>query len=190
MDPVTTFNLSEIFFGESEYIFLLEIVFRVLVIYFFALIFLRAGGKKARKQMTPVEMLLIVAIGSAVGDVMFYPTIALIFAGLIIITVVTLQYFTSRMKLKWPFFELFINSRPNLLVRNGKTIEKALTAENVTQTELESALRTKDVRNIGEVEYAYLELDGSISVFKFEKENIVEGKEIMPIPEPDEFMRV
>ena len=88
MDPVTTFDVAQIFFGESEWVFLLEITFRVLVIYCFALVFLRAGGKKARKQMTPVEMLLIVALGSAVGDVMFYPTVALLYAALIIVTIV------------------------------------------------------------------------------------------------------
>ena len=190
MDPVVTFDVGQILFGESEWVFLLEITFRVLVIYVFALIFLRAGGKKARKQMTPVEMLLIVAIGSAVGDVMFYPTVALLYAALIVITVIVLQFGTSRLKLKWNLFEKFVNSRPNLLIHNGEVISKALEAENVTQTELESALRVNGVRNIGQVEYAYLELDGNISVFKFENGQDRDGKEIMPVPKADEFMRV
>ncbi len=190
MDPVTTFDVAQIFFGESEWVFLLEITFRVLVIYCFALVFLRAGGKKARKQMTPVEMLLIVALGSAVGDVMFYPTVALLYAALIIVTIVTLQFGTSRLKLKWRFFEKFVNSRPNLLVKQGEVIHKALEAECITQAELESELRINGVRNIGQVEYAYIELDGNISVFKYKEGDEKTGKEIMPIPDVDQFMRV
>ncbi len=190
MDPVVTFDLTQTIFGESEWVFLLEITFRVLVIYIFALVFLRAGGKKARKQMTPVEMLLIVALGSAVGDVMFYPSVAIIYAALIIMTVITLQFGTSRLKLKWSPFEKFINSRPNLLVKNGQIIQHALETENFTEAELESELRKNGVRNIGEVEYAYLELDGSISVFPFEEGKVKNGKEIMPLPEVDEFIRV
>ena len=140
--------------------------------------------------MTPVEMLLIVAIGSAVGDVMFYPSIALIYAALIVVTVIVLQFATSRLKLKWNMFELFVNSRPNLLVHNGEVVTKALETENLTLSELESSLRLKGIRNIGEVEYAYLELDGNISVFKYENGQEKEGKEIMPVPKVDEFMRV
>lgn len=172
MDPVTNFDVMKILFGESEWVFLLEITFRVLVIYVFALLFLRVGGKKSRQQMTPVEMLLIVALGSAVGDVMFYPSVALLYGALIIITVLVLQFATSRLKLKWGFFEKFVDSRPNLLVKEGRVIKKALEAENVTETELESELRLNSIRNIGQVEYAYLEVNGKISVFKYE-----EGKE-------------
>ncbi|MDA8597146.1 DUF421 domain-containing protein [Candidatus Pacebacteria bacterium] len=162
----------------------------MLVIFFFALIFLRAGGKKARKQMTPSEMLLLVALGSAVGDAMIYPTTAVIYAALIILTIIVLQFFVARMKLRLPFVEKFINSRPNLLVHNGAVVEKALLAENITQTELESTLRSAGVRNIGAVEYAYLELDGNVSVFTYPKGQEKDGKEITPVPDVEKFMRV
>lgn len=190
MDPISTIDFARIFIGEQPLLFLAEVAFRVLVVFAFALVFLRAGGKRARKQMTPVEMLLIVALGSAVGDAMAYPDTAIVPTMLIIATVIVVQYAASRMKQRSGLFEKFVNSRPNMFIREGQILYDALEAENYTEKELESELRMQGVRNVGEVEYAYLELGGGMSVFTYEKGQEKDRKNIIPVPEEDGFMKV
>jgi uncharacterized membrane protein YcaP (DUF421 family) len=190
MDPITTIDFARIFFGGQPYLFFVEVGFRVLIVFAFALIFLRAGGKRARKQLTPVEMLIVVALGSAVGDAMVYSDTPLIPTLLIIITVIVLQFGAARLKRRSDSFEKFVNSRPNMFIKEGKILHDALEAENYTLKELESELRMKGVRDIGEVEYAYLELGGGLSVFKYAEGQGKDTEKIIPVPEEDGFMKV
>ena len=88
------------FFGDGDAIFLVEIVIRTVVLYAFALLMVRLMGKRGMAQLTPFEFVIIVALGSAVGDPMFYPDVPLTHGFVVIVTVVAAQrlltYLTSR----------------------------------------------------------------------------------------------
>ena len=168
MDPVIPLEWSRVLIGSQPTGYFLEIIVKVIIIYLFALLFLRAGGKRARQQMTPLEVLLIVALGSAVGDVMFYPEVPLIYPALIILSIVMLQYTINLLKRKYDLFQVFINSEPKLVVKQGVLINKALSVEGVSDDEIYSVLRMNKIKNLNEVEYMYLELSGEYSVFKAE----------------------
>lgn len=189
MDPVTPLEWGRMFLGEQPPLFLLEIIAKVGIVYVIALIVLRTGGKRARKQMTPLEVLLIVALGSAVGDVLFYPTVAVIYTLIILLTVVVLQWITARFKRKSRLLEAFINSKPKLLVNAGEIIASALNQENMTEDELLSKLREKGVANLGQVQYAFMELSGGISVFKYDKGKELSGLNIIPDEQEEDFLR-
>ena len=73
-DPIVPFDLMRMFFGTDPALFYLEIVFRTFVIYAYALLLIRWVGGRGIAQMSVVEFLLVIALGSAVGDAMFYPT--------------------------------------------------------------------------------------------------------------------
>ena len=189
MDPVIPLEWGRILFGEQQPLFLLEIIAKIGIVYLIALIVLRTGGKRARKQMTPMEMLLVVALGSAVGDVLFYPSVAIVYAVIILLTIVVLQWLTARLKIRFPKIEAFINSKPKQLIRDGKILQDAINSENITTDELMSKLREQGISNIGQVEYAFLELSGSISVFKFSPENYRDGINIIPEDQDNTFLR-
>jgi len=188
MDPVVPLEWGRILLGEQPPTFLLEIIARVFIIYVVSLIVLRAGGKRERKQITPLELLLFVALGSAVGDVLFYPSVAKIYAVLILFLIIVLQWLVERLKRKSGFLENFINSKPKMLIKFGKVLPDALDKENFMEEELFSALREKGISNLGQVEYAFLELSGTVSVFKYEKGKEIAGKNILPLEQNDDFM--
>jgi len=189
MDPVTPLEWGRILIGEQPPLFLLEIIAKVGIVYLIALIVLRTGGKRARQQMTPLEMLLVVALGSAVGDVLFYPSVAIIYTIVILLSVVVLQWITARLKRKSPGLEAFINSKPKQLIKAGQLIPEALNHENITKDELLSRLREEGISNLGQVEYAFMELSGGISVFQYDKGNEVEGDSIIPDEQEGDFLR-
>ena len=191
MDDVVFLNFIRIFLGDMELVFLLEIIFRVLVVFTITLVFLRAGGKRARKQLTPVDMLIIVALGSAVGDAMIYSNIAIVYVFLVVITVITTQYGLSRLKRHWKGFDRFVNAEPTLLVHKGKVLHDNVDKENLTIDELYSFMRMKQISNTGQVEFVYLELSGDLSIFPYDEGKEVEGESIMPpIDGKHSFMQV
>jgi uncharacterized membrane protein YcaP (DUF421 family) len=57
-----------------------------------------------------------------------------------------------------------LESEPRLLVRDGKTLPKALRQEGIEDDELDAAIRGHGVLSVEDVALAVLETDGSISV--------------------------
>ncbi|MBJ7882819.1 DUF421 domain-containing protein [Gelidibacter salicanalis] len=183
MDQVTSFDWARIFVGEQPLFFLAELFLRVVVIYIMALLLLRLAGKRSRQQLTTLELLLVIALGSAVGDVMFYPSVAIIYTIIVMLTILILQLLIEKLKTKFPRFDKFVDSKPSLIIKNGKFVEDNLKTENLTKAEIYSSLRLEGIRNMGEVEYAYLEIPGKISVFKFEKGHELDGYVLVPYQE-------
>ena len=185
MDPLQAIDFFRIFIGEQTPPYYLEIMFRVIFVYLIGLLFLRAGGKRARKQLTPMNMLLVVAIGSIIGDTMFTPYLSLAYVFLIMSTVIVMQYASSRLVLNTSWFEDLVNSTPHMMIEHGAICKDSLMHENMTEDELFSELRINGVRHLGEVEYAFLELSGALSVFRYEdKKDIKVGQYILPLDSP------
>ncbi|WP_201772918.1 hypothetical protein, partial [Devosia riboflavina] len=74
--------------GNEPPTFLLEIVIRTVIIYSYTLALLRWLGSRAIGQLSTVEFLLVIALGSAVGDAMFYPDVPLLHCLLVVTVVV------------------------------------------------------------------------------------------------------
>ena len=180
MDTVISFDLERIFLGDQPLFFLGELVLRSLVIYLLAIVILRIGGKRSRKQLTILELLLLIALGSVIGDVMFYPSIAVIYTIVVMISILLIQLALEKLKIKFNSLDKFINSTPTLIIKDGNFIEANLKKENLTKAEIFSALRLEGIRNMGELEYVYLEIPGSFSIFKFEKGKEREGYQLVP----------
>ncbi len=180
MDKVKSFDWERIFIGDQPIIFFAELALRVFVIYIIALLLLRLAGKRSRQQITTIELLLLIALGSAVGDVMFYPSVAIIYTIVVMVAILLLQLIIEKLKHKFPRFDKFVDSKPRLIIKDGTFIEESLKIENLTKAEIYSSLRLEGIRNMGEVEYAYLEIPGKISVFKFEKGKEKDGYVLVP----------
>ncbi|WP_299391086.1 YetF domain-containing protein [uncultured Gelidibacter sp.] len=183
MDQVTSFDWARIFVGEQPLFFIGELFLRVVVIYIMALLLLRLAGKRSRQQLTTLELLLVIALGSAVGDVMFYPSVAILYTVIVMLTILILQLIIEKFKRRFPHFDKFVDSKPTLIIKNGKFVDDGMNTENLTKAEVYSSLRLEGIRNMGEVEYAYLEIPGQISVFKFEKGQERDGYVLVPYQE-------
>lgn len=88
-DAVTPLDLQRMFIGAHPPLFLIEIVIRILLVYGFAAVVLRWMGKRGRRAFSPFELLVVIALGSATGDSMFYPEIPILHAWVVIAAVVT-----------------------------------------------------------------------------------------------------
>ncbi|WP_017999856.1 hypothetical protein [Paracoccus sp. N5] len=58
--------------------FALEVLFRTTIVYFYTLMLMRWLGGRTVAQLSIVEFLLVIAIGSAVGDSLFYPEVPML----------------------------------------------------------------------------------------------------------------
>lgn len=168
MEPVVPFDLARMFLGEHPPLFLLEVAFRTLVMYAYMLLAARFLGKRGTGQLTVFDFIVVILLGSAAGDPMFYDDVPLLY-GIVVITVVVL---VERIVNEWSNrnrnVEELIEGSPTLIIDRGTILEDALQREQLSRCEVMMELREKEIRDTGEVERAYIEPSGRVSVFRFE----------------------
>lgn len=180
MDPVTPFDWERIFIGQEPPLYFLEIVFRVVLIYSFSVVMLRFMGKRGQRQMTPFELLVVIALGSATGDSMLYPEVPILYAWLIIFVIVALNELVERLQFRFTKVNRFLASLPRLLVQEGKISEESLQKENLRNEELMALLREQQVADLGEIKYAFLEQTGQLGLIRYDEKNISKVSSTFP----------
>ncbi len=172
-------EFERIFLGELTWLAVGEIVLRTAVMYTYTLVLIRFLGKRGLSQLSPFELLIIVALGSAVGDPMFYPDVPLV-AGMVVITgVVALEKVVVILTEKNRRLERLVESFPVLLVRDGVIQTETLDREQLSEDETRMRLRLEGVEFLGDVRRAYLEPSGQVSVF-WQDPRPGTGEQILP----------
>src|SRR5438309_6872557 len=147
---------------------LVEIAARTAVIYGVVLIGVRLSGKREVGQMTPFDLTLLLLISNAVQNAMTGPDTSLIGGVVAASTLLILNYVVAELSGANRRFRKYIQGQPSLLVHDGQVIEAHMAKEHVSMDELQRALREHGVGTYKEAALAVLEVDGSISVLKYD----------------------
>lgn len=83
---IRVFDLQRMLIGDLPWTFTFEVIVRTVIMYVYTLLMIRLLTKRAVGQLSLVEFLLVIALGSAVGDPMFYHDVPLLH-GIAVITV-------------------------------------------------------------------------------------------------------
>ncbi len=184
--PVIPFDLARMFLGDQPPLFLLEIVARTLLIYVYTIVLIRWIGGRGVAQLSMVEFLLVIALGSAVGDAAFYPDVPLLHAMMVITVVVIINKVLDWLILHFDTAKRVIDGVPVAVVRDGKLQREGMGRRNIGAAEVIASLRQAGVRNLGEVEHAFMEGDGVLSIFRHDEPRpglpIVPPAEVEPPP--------
>lgn len=180
MNPSDVFDLKRMFIGDAPPVFLLEIVVRTALMYGYALLMLRLMGRRSMGQLSAFDFAIVIALGSAVGDPMFYPQVPLIHGMVVITVIVAMERGLAGLVQRSETADTLISGKPILLVNDGRLEANAQGEDTLSREELFSILRTEDVQQLGEVKRAYLEQNGKVSVFHHEGDGIRPGLPIVP----------
>ncbi len=144
----------------------MEIAARAGFLYVFTLFMFRLIGKRGMGHLSPFETVIIVALGTSLGDPIFLPDVPLTYGMAISTTLLLVARIIHELKAKFPRFESIVESQPAVLVRDGKVDWKIVAHNRIAEDELEMLLREKDVENVNEVRIAIMETSGRLTVFK------------------------
>jgi len=147
---------------------LLEIALRTGVIYLLVLIGIRLRGQREVGQMTPFDLVLLLLLSNSVQNAMTGPDTSLSGGAVAAVTLLILNYFVAEFSGFNRRFRKFIQGQPSLLVHDGEIIEAHMAKEHVSMDELQRALREHGVGTYKDAALAVLEVDGSISVLKYD----------------------
>ena len=145
----------------------LEVVLRTTIIALVAFIVIRIRGRKQLAQLTLFDIIIVIALGSAVGDVMIYPeaVVSLLRSIIAITTLITLIYVFEYMVCRAPKkITRIIYGDSTIIIKNGKLVKKNFEKINLTEDQLRAKLREKNIHYYSEARVVRLEPDGELSV--------------------------
>jgi len=122
--------------------------------------------KRRTGSLSITDLLVIVVIADAAQNAFSKEYRSLTEGILLVMTIVFWDHVLDRLSYRYPAVRNMLRSPPLLLVRNGKALKQNMRQEALTKEELLSHLRQQGVERLDEVDRAYLEDDGQISVIK------------------------
>ncbi len=159
------FDWARLFLGELPYLYYLEILLRILLVFAVMMVVMRMMGKRGQRNLSPIQQVLVIALGSAAGDTLLYPSVAIFYGTLVLLGVTVMSMLMDWSARRWRPVRDYVDSRPRVLVCEGKVNEQAMSTERTNVRELYGALRKSGARSMAQVELAVLEVTGEISVF-------------------------
>ncbi len=173
-------DLRTILLGDQQWIFLLECAFRATFMIIMILLLFKITGKKEVRQFSVLELIVLIGLGSALGDPMFYDDVGIL-PALVAITVVLILY---RVMNSWtnraPKVGEWLSGKVVTVFSDGKIDRNALQHEGWSVEEFFGDLRVAHVEHLGQVKAAHVEVDGDLSIFFRPDDDVMFGLPIAP----------
>lgn len=176
---VVPFDLQRMIFGDQPLLFGVEIVVRTVIIYGYALVLLRWLGSRTIGQLSSVELLLVIALGSAVGDAMFYPEVPLLHSLLVVTIVVFANKGIDILIARSRKAERMIDGTAEEIIVDGVLREDFLRSHVMGINEAFQQLRHQGIEHLGQVRFAFVEPSGEVTLFRKERD-VPPGLPIVP----------
>ena len=145
---------------------MLNLVIRTLILYATVILSLRVMGKKQLGELQPSELVVAIMISDLASVPMQTIDIPILSGILPVLTLIVAEVILSFVALKSKKVRSIITGEPNIVIYNGKIMEKELGKLRFNVNDLISELRLNGCYDISEVAVAVVETSGKISIIQ------------------------
>lgn len=145
---------------------LLEIFVRGSATYIALLAMMRVIGRREAGGLGITDVLLVVLVAQAAAVGLHGQASSVTDGAVLVGTILFWSVVFDALAYRWPRIGRLIKSEPRLLIRNGEYNLQVLRRELMTREEVWSQLRLHGVDDPAEVERAYIEPNGLISIVR------------------------
>lgn len=174
------FEWNRLLFNDLPFTFLIEVAFRTIIMFVVVLLTLKMTGKRGVKQLSIFEVVIIISLGSAAGDPMFYEDVGLVPAITVFLIILMMYRMVTWLLAKSKRFESFMEGKVHCIIEDGQFSIQSFEREDLAQDEFFAELRLKSIEHLGQVRNAYMETNGAISIFFYEDKDVKYGLPIRP----------
>ena len=139
---------------------------RAIILYIVVLIVMRFMGKREIGQLQPFELAISILIADLASIPMTNTGVPISNGIVPILGLLVMHLLISLINIKSLKAREIICGKPSILIYRGKIQEDALIKERFTINELEERIRSQNIYNLGDVEYAILETSGQVTVIE------------------------
>src|SRR5690606_7445099 len=160
--------------------FILEILYRSCIMFLVIVLVLRLSGRRGVRQLTLFEVAIILGMGSAAGDPMFQDDVPSLHGVVVLFTIVILYKIITWISSKWSFLHEMLDGKSMVIVCEGQFDMKHEQDGDFSQMEFSAELRNQSVEHLGQVRYALLEPDATLSILYYADEDVKYGMPLFP----------
>lgn len=176
-------NPWQILMGDHPVAYLLECLVRTVVMCVLAFLLFKLTGKKEVRQFSLLELLVVIGLGSALGDPMLDDRTPILPAVTVIAVVLGLYGLVKMWTVRARGVRRWVEGPVVPLLRENVVLLEGLRREGLSLDEFLGELRTHHVEHLGQVKAAYMEVDGTVSVLFHAEADVVPG---LPTRLPEE----
>ncbi len=151
---------------------ILIVLTRTLFFYFFILFSYRIMGKREIGQLSISDLTISILIAELVAISIENRNDATILTIIPIVLLVFLEVLLAFVQLKFNKLRILMDGKPSLIVQDGKLNVKEMIKQRYSLDDLLLSLRENQISGLNEVDYAILETNGRLSIFKKDKKGI------------------
>lgn len=143
---------------------MVNMLIRGIIVYVTVIFAVRLMGKRQIGELQPAELVVTILLSQVASMPFESLEIPLLSILSIIFLLIALEIICSVIGMKIKGFRNLIQGNPILIIKEGKLVQKELKNVRYSVEDLLEALRLKDIFDISQVQFAYIETNGSISV--------------------------
>ncbi len=144
----------------------LELVGRVTVIYFAAMVLLRVSGRREMSELGPMDLLTMLLVSETVSPAMTGGDDSVLGGLLCASTLMGLGVLTSWLAFRSKRVERLLAGEAVVLIERGKVRPEVLRRFRISDADLREKLHEEGLLHVDQVLRAYVEADGQISIIK------------------------
>ncbi len=147
---------------------LFTISIRTIFFYFFIVVLYRIMGKREVGQLGIIDLIVSILIAELVAISIENYNANMLMSIIPAIILVMLEILFAYLNMKSKKIRSIFDGKPSLIICSGKVNYNEMVKQRYNLDDLLLSLRQKQIKSIEEVEYAFLENNGKLSVFKYE----------------------
>lgn len=132
-------------------------------------------------NMTPLDFVIAVTLGSAFGRVVTAVDVSLVQALVALVLLVAIQWVLAAVRARWNVMRRVLDSPPVLLYYDGQFQGPALRKHRLTEADVHTAVRQSSSGSLEDAQAVILEQDGSLGVIP--AGSMGDGSSLLPFVE-------
>lgn len=159
-------------------VFMSVILIRSLILYVLVIFAVRLMGKRQLGELQPSELVITILVSNIATLPIEDVNIPVIVGITPILALVSFEVIVSWLDLRFPKLRKLISGSPKIVVRDGRIERSILRELRFSADDLLMALRSKDIFDLKDVQFAIVETTGSVSVMKKQTEETPTRKDM------------
>jgi len=179
-DPVQPFDWERMLIDQFPWTYLGEVAFRTVFMFLVLLAALAVSGKREVRQLSIYELVLLIGLGSAAGDPMFYDDVPLSSAVVVFVVMMGCYKLATFISDRNQGIRQVLEGKAVYVIENGCILTENFDREDIGRDQMFADLRAAGIEQLGQVRIAILEASAQFSVFEFDPDDVRPGLPILP----------
>ncbi len=142
----------------------MNLLFKGIIVYVSVIIAMRFMGKRQIGELQPSELAVTFLLSEVASTPLQSDSVPLLSGLSLVFLLVLLEVASSYFSMKSRFYRRLIQGNSVLIIKEGRILKRNMKMIRYSNDDLIEALRLKDVFDVSQVQYAYIETNGSVSV--------------------------